>query len=40
METLPVILVVEDDHLVQSVVEESLSDAGFKIAGENALKGI
>src|SRR3984885_11026751 len=35
-----VILVVEDDHLVQSVVEDCLTDGGFEIAiassGENA----
>ena len=42
MENLPVILVVEDDHLVQSIVEDSLKDAGFEIAiassGENAVE--
>ena len=42
MENLLVILVVEDDHLVQSVVEESLTDGGFEIviasSGENALE--
>jgi DNA-binding response OmpR family regulator len=42
VENLPVILVVEDDHLVQSVVEESLSDGGFEIgiasSGENAVE--
>jgi DNA-binding response OmpR family regulator len=42
MENLPVILVVEDDHLVQSVVEDSLSEGGFEIAlassGENAVE--
>ncbi len=42
MENIPVILVVEDDHLIQSVVEESLSDGGFEIviasSGENALE--
>ena len=41
MENLQVILVVEDDHLVQSVVEESLTDGGFEIViascGENAV---
>jgi DNA-binding response OmpR family regulator len=39
---LPVILVVEDDHLIQSVVEESLTDGGFEIviasSGENAVE--
>jgi DNA-binding response OmpR family regulator len=42
LENAPVILVVEDDHLVQSVVEESLADGGFEIAiacsGENAVE--
>ena len=42
MENLPVILVAEDDHLIRSVVEESLADGGFKIvtasSGENALE--
>ena len=42
MEKLPIILVVEDDHLVQSIVEDSLKDAGFEIAiassGENAVE--
>jgi DNA-binding response OmpR family regulator len=41
VEHLPVILVVEDDQLVQSVVEENLADGGFEIviasSGENAL---
>jgi hypothetical protein len=32
LETLPVILVVEDDQLVQSVVEESLSDGPLALA--------
>jgi DNA-binding response OmpR family regulator len=39
---LPIILVVEDDHLIQSVVEETLTDGGFEIviasSGENALE--
>src|ERR1700759_4858283 len=39
---LQVILVVEDDHLVQSVVEERLTDGGFEIviasSGENAVE--
>jgi DNA-binding response OmpR family regulator len=41
VENLPVILVVEDDQLIQSVVEASLTDGGFEIviasSGENAL---
>jgi len=39
---LAVILVVEDDPLIQSVVEESLTDGGFEIviasSGENAVE--
>lgn len=42
MGNLQVILVVEDDHLIQSVVEESLTDGGFEIviasSGENAVE--
>jgi len=42
VEHLPVILVVEDDQLVQSVVEEGLTDGGFEIviasSGENAVE--
>ena len=42
MDNLPIILVVEDDHLIQSVVEESLTDGGFEIvissSGENAVE--
>ena len=42
MENLIVILVVEDDQLVQSVVEESLTDGGFETviasSGENAVE--
>ena len=42
MENLPIILVVEDDHLVSSVVEESLVDGGFQTtiasSGENAIE--
>lgn len=38
---LQVILVVEDDHLIQSVVEETLTDGGFEIviasSGQSAL---
>lgn len=41
MENPLVVLVVEDDQLVQSVVEESLTDGGFEIViaplGENAV---
>jgi DNA-binding response OmpR family regulator len=39
---LQVILVVEDDHLIQSVVEESLTDGGFEIviasSGQDAVQ--
>lgn len=42
MDNLQVILVVEDDHLIQSIVEESLTDGGFEIviasSGKNALE--
>ena len=42
MINLQVILVVEDDHLIQSVVEESLTDGGFEIviasSGEDAVQ--
>jgi DNA-binding response OmpR family regulator len=42
VENLPVILVVEDEHLIQSLVEDSLTDGGFEIAiassGENAME--
>ena len=42
MQDLPVILVIEDDQLIQSVVEEALKEGGFEIAitssGENAVK--
>ena len=38
---LPIILVVEDDQLIQSLIEETLSDGGFESAivasGEEAL---
>jgi len=41
VDNLQVILVVEDDHLIQSVVEESLTDGGFEIviasSGQDAL---
>jgi DNA-binding response OmpR family regulator len=42
LDDLPVILVVEDDHLIQSVVEETLTEGGFEIiissSGENAME--
>jgi CheY-like chemotaxis protein len=42
VQNLPVILVVEDDHLVQTVVEDSLTEGGFEIvlasSGENAVE--
>jgi CheY-like chemotaxis protein len=42
LEDLVVILVVEDDQLVQSVVEEALTDGGFEVviaaSGESAVK--
>ena len=42
MENQLVILVVEDDQLLQSVVEESLADGGFETviasSGENAVE--
>jgi DNA-binding response OmpR family regulator len=31
MQSLPIILVVEDDQLIQSVVEETLTEGGFEI---------
>jgi len=31
MQGLPTILVVEDDHLIQSIVEEALKEGGFEI---------
>ena len=41
MESLPIILVVDDDPLIQSVVQETLTDGGFEIviasSGENAI---
>jgi DNA-binding response OmpR family regulator len=41
LESLPIILVVEDDPLIQSIAEESLTDGGFEIviasSGENAI---
>jgi CheY-like chemotaxis protein len=42
VDNLQVILIVEDDHLIQSVVEETLTDGGFEIviasSGENAVE--
>jgi CheY-like chemotaxis protein len=42
LENLLVILVVEDDQLIQSVVEDTLGDGGFEIviaaSGENAVE--
>jgi DNA-binding response OmpR family regulator len=41
VDNVPVILVVEDDQLVQSIVEESLTEGGFEISiastGEKAV---
>lgn len=41
MQSLPVILVAEDDQLVQDVVEQALTEGGFEIAikstGEEAI---
>jgi DNA-binding response OmpR family regulator len=41
VERIPIISVVEDDPLIQSVVEETLTDGGFEIvvvsSGENAI---
>jgi DNA-binding response OmpR family regulator len=40
MQGLPTVLIVEDDHLVQSVVEEALKEGGFEVViastGEHA----
>jgi CheY-like chemotaxis protein len=42
LEDVTIVLVVEDDQLIQSVVEETLSDGGFEIAmassGEQAVE--
>jgi DNA-binding response OmpR family regulator len=42
VENLPVILVVEDDQQIQSIVEEALTDGGFESviasSGENAVE--
>jgi DNA-binding response OmpR family regulator len=41
VERIPIILVVEDDPFIQSIVEETLTDSGFEIvivsSGENAI---
>lgn len=40
-EQLPVVLVIEDDHLIQGMVEDALSEGGFEVAiaatGEEAI---
>ena len=42
MEDLPNVLIVEDDELIQSVVEDALSEGGFEpvmaSSGENAVE--
>jgi DNA-binding response OmpR family regulator len=42
LEDLPIILVVEDDQLIQTIAEEALTDGGFGIviasSGENAIE--
>ncbi len=42
MEELPIILVVEDDELLQTLAEETLGEGGFKVllasSGEKALE--
>jgi DNA-binding NtrC family response regulator len=38
MNELPSVLVVEDDHLIQSVVEEALKEGGFEIAIASSAK--
>ena len=42
MQSLPTILVVEDDHLIQFVIEEALKEGGFEIviasSGEHAVE--
>lgn len=44
MENLPVILVVEDDPLIQSIVAEALTTGGFEIviasSGEQAIESL
>lgn len=41
MQTLPVVLVIEDDQLMQSLIEQTLTDGGFDVAivatGEEAI---
>ncbi len=40
-EQLPVVLVIDDDHLIQGMVEDALSEGGFEVAiaatGEEAI---
>jgi CheY-like chemotaxis protein len=42
LENLPVILVVEDDHLIQTIVAEAMTEGGYEIAivssGEQAVE--
>ena len=42
MEDLPVVLVVEDEHFIQGIVEEALNDGGFETviasSGEQAIE--
>jgi DNA-binding response OmpR family regulator len=42
VEDLPIVLVVEDDLLIQSLAEETLTDGGFKVviasSGEDAIE--
>jgi DNA-binding response OmpR family regulator len=42
MRSLPIILVVEDEYLIQSIVEEALSEGGFEVviasSGEQAIE--
>jgi DNA-binding response OmpR family regulator len=38
MTAMPIILVVEDDHLIQSVVEETLTEGGFDIVIASSAK--
>jgi CheY-like chemotaxis protein len=41
VQTLPVVLVIEDDQLMQSLIEQTLTDGGFDVAivatGEEAI---
>jgi CheY-like chemotaxis protein len=36
VESLIVVLVVEDDHLIRSMAEETLSDGGYKLASASS----